>query len=125
MKKLPIIILILAAAVICAVMFNMSESKRMADPTGEFTAVVTFRNYQTYNMRSPGDSSGKPGFITIYDRTGTSYGRVPLSMIKLADDLQWTDTGAMIPSLCEWNFETREYRYWNSDQTEETIETAN
>lgn len=125
MKKLPIIMLILAAAAVCAVMFNMSENKRITSPTGRFTAVVSYRNYQTYNPTSPGDTSGKPGFITIYDRAGTSYGRIPLAMIKQADDLKWTDTGAMIPSYCAWNFETREYRYWNSDQTKETIETAN
>ncbi|BDS07038.1 hypothetical protein NT6N_20780 [Oceaniferula spumae] len=124
MKKLPLIILILAAAAVCAIMFKLSESKRMTDPTGKFTAVVTYRNYQTYIPSAPGDSSGKSGFITIYDHTGTSYGRIPLDMIAQADDLQWTDTGATIPAYCTWNFETRTYRYWNSDQTEETIEHA-
>ncbi|MBK1831043.1 hypothetical protein JIN77_09925 [Verrucomicrobiaceae bacterium R5-34] len=116
MKKLiPLVILACAVAAVCAVLFNPSESKRITRPDGAFTAVVSYRNYQTYLPSAPGDSGGMPGFITIYDRSGQSYGRIPLSKISQANELQWTDTGAIIPGYCNWEFSSRSYRVLDED----------
>ena len=125
MKKSLIVILAICATVIGVVLYSESEVARMVDPSGEYTAVVTFRKYQAIIPGSPGDGSSKSGYIEVYDSQGRSYGRIPVGLIQQSDDLEWTDSGAMIPAYCEWNFQKGEYRYWNDAQTVETIKTIN
>lgn len=115
MKKEIIIVLVFALALILApfgfVAFKEVKGGSVSSPNGKYIAVVSFRNYQSWLFCAPGDSSGKPGYITIYDQDGTSYGTVPVEMISQLSDLRWTDKGAEITAKCEWNFGSRTCRY--------------
>ncbi len=121
--------LITAFVAFCAVLililglFAMHEveGQSASDPSGDYRAVVTFHQFQSWLSRAPGDSSGKSGYITIYDRSGTSFGKIPVDMIAQLSDLRWSENGASIPAYCEWDFDRRSYGYWNADQTRKTI----
>lgn len=104
---------------------NEVKGKTLMDPSGQYKAVVTYRHYESWIACMPGDSSGKSGFITIYDQKGTSYGKIPVHMISQVSDLRWTENGAWIPAYCEWDFKRGIYRYWNDSQTRETVKQAN
>lgn len=118
--------------IFCAIVFTWVgaealrevEGRSDTDPSGKYRAVVTFRNYESWLGKAPGDSSGKPGFITIYGPRGESYGMIPVGVIAQLSDLQWTDTGARIPAHCEWDFDGGTYRYWDASQTYETIRSS-
>ena len=124
--------LICGFMIFCAIVFifvgaqalREVEGRSETDPSRRYRAVVTFRNYESWLGRAPGDSSGKPGFITIYGQSGESYGKIPVDMTAQLSDLYWTDTGARIPAFCEWDFDRGTYRYWNASQTHETIRSS-
>jgi hypothetical protein len=128
MKKGLIIVFVftftLFLALVGSVAFKEVEGRSVSSPSGRYRAVVSFRNYESWLPCAPGDSSGKPGYITIYDQDGTSYGTVPVGMISQLSDLRWTDKGARIHADCEWDFGSRTCRYWNDSQTRETVITA-
>jgi hypothetical protein len=128
MKKILISVFVIFCAIVLILVGTEAlrevEGGSDTEPSGRYRAVVTFRNYESWLGRAPGDSSGKPGFITIYGQSGESYGKIPVDMIAQLSDLYWTDKGARIPAHCEWDFDRRTYSYWNASQTHETIENS-
>jgi len=119
-----VVIFLLSLVLIGAVALHEVEGRSERDPSGTYRAVVSFHNYKTWLARAPGDSGGKSGYVTIYDKTGVSHGKIPVEMIDQLSDLRWTDTGARIPAYCEWDFRGHTYRYWNASQTHETIKNT-
>ena len=45
-------------------------------------------------------------------------------MVSMSRDLEWTNGGADLKLICEWDFVKREYRFWNDAQTKEIVKHA-
>ena len=99
-------------------LFQEVEYRRIVSPGSSHTAIVTYRRYESLRPKVPGQSSDKAGFIRIVDTRGTHYGKIPIPMVWMSDDLQWIPGGARLPLVGEWDFAKREYRYWNSSGAE-------
>lgn len=112
-------VFVILTLVLGAFLFSREEGSRFSDPSGQFTVVVSKRRYQDYLMRFPGQSGDEPGFIEIFDRSGNSFGRIPVEMINAVSDLHWpsSHTGARIPLIAEWDFQHHTCFYWSADQT--------
>ena len=94
------------------------EYRRISSPDSSYTAIVTYRRYQSLLPIAPGQSSDKAGFIRIVDAHGTNYGKIAVPMVWMTGDLKWIPGGARLPLLGQWNFAKREYRYWNDSDAE-------
>jgi len=105
-------------------LFQQVEYLRVDSPDGEYTAIVTYRRYESFQPTFPGQSGDKAGFIRIEDKDGQNYGRVGLPMVWMSRDLEWTNDGADLKLICEWDFTKREYRFWNDAQTKEIVKHA-
>jgi hypothetical protein len=100
------------------------EYLRIGSPSSTHTAVVTYRRYEAFKFTAPGQSGDKAGFIRIESSSGENYGKIPVPMIWMSRELEWTKDGARLPVVGEWSFPKREYRYWNESQTEEIVKQA-
>ena len=105
-------------------LFSEAEYLRIKSPDGEYTAVVTYRRLELYRPTFPGQSGDKSGYIRIEDSEGANYGKIPVGMVSMSRDLEWTEEGADLTMVGEWNFSKREYRYWNDAQTKEYVKKA-
>ena len=88
------------------------------DPTGFYTAIVSYRSYQSFLPRMPGSSSDKPGFVKIIDKNNKPYGEMPLPMLQLLE-LEWTEQGARIKLIGEWDFINETCWYWDHNGNEQ------
>lgn len=109
-------LLLITAAMVC--LFQEVEYQRVVSPDGSYTAIVTYRRYESLKPKAPGQSLDKAGFIRIVDTRGTYYGKIPVPMVWMSDDLQWPPGGARLPLVGEWDFVKREYRYRDSSEAE-------
>ena len=80
------------------------------DPSGAFTAVVSYRTFYSFIPMPIGSSSDKPGFVEIFDRNNKSMGRLPIAMLQLAD-IRWKKNGAFINPFHTWDFSDGSCRY--------------
>ena len=87
------------------------------DPTGRYTAVVSYRSYLSLLPGGFGDGSGKPGFVEIFDESRASLGEVPLPMLFQASPgaIQWKPAGAWINVIAEWDFSKGTCCYHDDD----------
>lgn len=81
------------------------------DPTGQFTAICSYRTYLADIPMMPGQGSDKPCFVKVVDRKGRSLGEIRVLMLQMAE-LKWTPQGAEIKLVGEWDFATRTCRRW-------------
>ncbi|MEL6128324.1 MAG: hypothetical protein AAFR24_00540 [Cyanobacteria bacterium J06627_3] len=96
------------------------EYTRLADPAGEYEAVVTYSKIHHFMPGMPGQGSDRPGTISVYDRKGNFYGSGSLNFIRDGYEIEWTENGASLPFVGEWDFEAGTYSYW-SDNSQELI----
>lgn len=117
-NSVSVIVGSLAVLVIAAGVYLRSrvEVIRLSSPSGDHTVVVSERRFETFLPRAPGDGRGAPGFVEIFDRNGSSCGRIPVPMIQFTDDLEWTPTGAAIRLVGEWDLQRHSCVYWSEDQ---------
>jgi len=93
------------------------EQFRLHSPDGQYTAVISTPRLWQLLPRLPGQAGDKPGQVEMLDQHMQSLGRMPLSRVSLASDLEWIRFGARIRLVGAWNFRDRFYAYWNDDQT--------
>ncbi|MEO0432272.1 MAG: hypothetical protein AAF151_11315 [Cyanobacteria bacterium J06656_5] len=98
------------------------EYTRIADPAGEYEAVVTYSKIHHFIPGMPGQGSDKSGTISIYDREGNFYGSGSLDFIRDGYGIEWTENGASLPFVGEWNFEAGTYSYWSNDGQQLIVE---
>ncbi|MEL6334048.1 MAG: hypothetical protein AAFQ76_15820 [Cyanobacteria bacterium J06626_26] len=96
------------------------EYTRLADPAGEYEAIVTYSKIHHFMPGMPGQGSDRPGTISVYDRKGNFYGSGSLNFIRDGYEIEWTENGASLPFVGEWDFEAGTYSYW-SDNSQELI----
>lgn len=87
-------------------------------PDGRYTAIATYPAWELGVMRFPGQSGDKSGFVTIYGRDGTNYGKIPVPMVHMIHDIDWSAQGARLTGIGAWDFKDWTYWYWDRDQTE-------
>ena len=63
-----------------------------------------------------GVHSDSPGFVSIVDLDGISYGEAPVALLQSAN-LTWDAGQAYLPAWAEWDLDARSCFYWNDDQT--------
>lgn len=98
------------------------EFARYSDPTGEYTAVVTYSKIYHFIPAMPGQGSDMSGSIAIYDRDGRFYGSGALDFVRDGYGIEWTETGASLQFVGEWDFEAGTYAYWSDDGQEWIVE---
>jgi hypothetical protein len=92
--------------------FNIRcEYSRDKDPSGRYIAIVSYKMYLSFLPMPPGSSSDKACFVRIEGIDGTNYGEIPVPMLQLAA-IEWTDTGAEIRVIGEWDFKNKRTYYW-------------
>ena len=123
-KTTAIIYLSFQAGAVWTNLHAENEYERVTSPDGRYTAVVTYPNWATSMVFTPGHSSDKPGFITIYGTDQTNYGKIPIPMLFFIHDLRWEKNGASLTGIGEWNFKEWEYWYWNEDQDKKIYGSA-
>lgn len=106
---------------ILVVIPHRTISRVFHDPTGEYTAIVSYSTtIVSLFPAMPGQSGDKPGFIKILNTRGKNFGEIPVSMIQNVfenRDIKWTNTGAYMTSEHgEWNFKNKTCFYWNESQ---------
>jgi len=104
-------------------LFHEEDCFRIASSDGRYTAIVTCRHYTDLMGCFPGQAGDKAGFIRIEGADGVKFGRIPIPMVWMAREIEWTSTGAKLKLIGEWNFLTKEYRYWNKAQTQEIVKS--
>ena len=85
-------------------------------PNGEYSVVVTRKFIYNFIPTAPGDGSSAPCNVEIIDKEGSSMGRITVSPGYMVDDLVWTESGAEIKLVGEWNFKNETAYYWSEDQ---------
>jgi hypothetical protein len=108
---LSVIVLVLVIAGIT--LFQEVVYRKIPSADGRYIAVVTYRRYEAWRPTLPGHSGDKAGFISIYDSAGVQYGRMPIPMVSMGAELEWTLAGAELKCVGEWNFSSRTCRIWN------------
>ncbi|MGD1858325.1 MAG: hypothetical protein ACFB2W_29150 [Leptolyngbyaceae cyanobacterium] len=88
------------------------EYDRFADPTGQYEVVLTYPKLYHFMPAMPGQGSDKSGSIAIYDRQGNFYGGGPLDFVRDGHGIEWTENGASLQLVGEWDFEAGTYSYW-------------
>ena len=91
------------------------EYDRFADPSGQYEVVITHPKIYHFIPAMPGQGSDMSGNIAIYDREGNFYGGDTLDFVRDGHSLEWTDTGASLQFVGEWDFEAGTYSYWSED----------
>ncbi|WP_415906652.1 hypothetical protein ACMXYX_06695 [Neptuniibacter sp. QD72_48] len=117
--KLKIALLLLVTIAVISFLFFTSRTVyyTLQDPSGRYTAIISYNTYRSFTPTMPGSSSDKPGFIKIVDQHKNNLGEIPLPMLQLAD-LKWTQEGAEMKLIGEWNFEQGYAFYWNESGSE-------
>lgn len=119
MNKSMIFFVFLFLVMLFVVLLNLrSVYAEMPDPTGRYKAIISFYSYLSFIPMAPGSSSDKPCFIRIIDSHGNNFGEIPVPMIQLAREIEWTGDGAQITSIGEWDFDKKTCFYWNEAQNE-------
>jgi hypothetical protein len=116
--------MVLIAGLAAVLILQEAEYLRINSPDGHYTAIVTYPGGLKFQSSFPGQSGDKAGFIRIEDREGINYGKIGVPMVSMARDLKWTEKGAELTLVGEWNFARREYRFWNESQNEQILEQA-
>jgi hypothetical protein len=104
--------------------FHEDEYLRIPSPGSKYVAIVTCRRFEALLPIFPGGSGDKSGFIRIERSDGTNFGKIPVPMVSMTQDLEWTSTGAYLTLVGEWDFPTKEYRWWNEAGTHEIVKRA-
>ena len=86
------------------------------DPTGQYTAKVSYKTYLSFIAMTPGSSSDKAGFVEIFDSNSKSMGEVPVPMLQLAH-VNWHSNGASVQHYGEWDFKKGSCYHWNEEGT--------
>lgn len=94
------------------------EYRRMASPDGQYPAIATYPRWEEQVMRFPGQSGDKSGFVTIVDRNGVNYGKIPVPMVSFIYGIAWNEHGARPGTVGGWDFSKREYDYRDEDENE-------
>lgn len=105
---------ILLSALLFYAFQHRSPAGSLVDPSGRYRAIISCKTYLSYLPMPPGSSSDKPCFVRIVDRQGNDYGEIPVPMLQMAD-VEWTDGGAAIKLIGEWDFKNRSCYYWSED----------
>jgi hypothetical protein len=108
MKKLSrrgglAVLVLFAAFAFVAALRATTELQRLPSPDGRFTAVTEYYTWRSLLPMTPGSSSDRPGFVTIYSSDGHSLGRAPVPMLQLAHDLRWEADAAEIRLVAHWD----------------------
>ncbi|WP_415894060.1 hypothetical protein ACMXYN_06730 [Neptuniibacter sp. PT8_73] len=112
--KSKIALLLIVIAAVSTILFFSSRTVYYTeqDPSGRYTAIVSYSTYRSFTPMMPGSSSDKPGFIKIVDEHNNDLGEIPLPMLQLAD-LKWTKEGAEVKLIGEWDFTNAYCFYWD------------
>ena len=92
-----------------------AEYDRFADPTGQYEVVITYPKVYHFIPAMPGQGNDMSGNIAIYDREGNFYGGDSLDFVRDGHSIEWTETGASLQFVGEWDFEAGTYSYWSED----------
>ena len=92
-----------------------SEYGRYADPTGEYEVVLTYPKLYTFIPAMPGQGGDKSGTVTIYDQDGNYHGSHAIDFVRDGYSIEWTETGASLEFVGEWDFEAGTYSYWSDN----------
>lgn len=98
------------------------EYDRFADPTGKYEVVLTYPKLYHFMPAMPGQGSDMSGSIAIYDRQGNFYGGDSLDFVRDGHSIEWTDNGASLQSVGEWDFGAGTYSYWSDDGNQLIVE---
>ncbi|ESA35476.1 hypothetical protein N836_12280 [Leptolyngbya sp. Heron Island J] len=110
-----ILLSVILAVSVLYLLIAQVEYDRFADPTGQYEVVITYPKLYHFIPAMPGQGSDMSGNIAIYDREGTFYGGDSLDFVRDGHSLEWTDTGASLQFVGEWDFEAGTYSYWSED----------
>ena len=113
-KNLVIVMVVLSGLLLIGVTHRTIHDKEV-DPTGKYTAIVSYRTYLSLIPMMPGSSGDKAGFVKIVDVAGKSYGEIPVPMLQMAE-IEWHASGAEIFLIGEWDFAKKTCYYWSEDQ---------
>lgn len=116
-SKIALLLLVTAAVVSFLFFTSRTVYYTQQDPSGRYTAIVSYNTYRSFTPMMPGSSSDKPGFIKIVDQHNNDLGEIPLPMLQLAD-LKWTQEGAEVKLIGEWNFTKGYAFYWDETGSE-------
>jgi len=81
------------------------------DPSGMYTAEVSYRTFYSFIPMAPGSSSDKPGFVEIFKKGAGSLGRIPVPMLQMSG-VKWESPGASVAMVGEWDFVQGTCYYW-------------
>lgn len=111
-------LMLLGSSLIWAVIYLslvQVEYDRLSDPTGKYEAVITYPKLYHFLPAMPGQGSDMSGSIAIYDRGGNFYGGDSLDFVRDGYGVEWTETGASLQFVGEWDFAADTYAYWSDD----------
>ena len=113
-RRLVVIVLLSLIAISGIVWFQTKEIElsRNSDPTGRYTAIVSYRRFQKPFATTPGNSSGHSGYIRIEDVAGRNYGKVTLPILWMAADMRWEEHGATLVGAGVWDFQAGTCLQW-------------
>ncbi|GAA3588278.1 hypothetical protein [Marinobacter xestospongiae] len=114
MFKYAIIFLLVIVLCGCFLAFGRIVYSKESDPTGDYTAIVSYEAYLSFVTMSPGSSGDKAGFVKIINNNGDNLGEMPVEMLQLSR-VMWSKNGARIPMIGEWNFKKGTCYYWSKD----------
>lgn len=98
------------------------EYNRFSDPTGKYEVVLTHPKLYHVMPAMPGQGSDMSGSIAIYDRDGNFYGGDSLDLVRHGHGIEWTEKGASLEFVGEWDFAAGTYSYWSDDGKEFIVE---
>lgn len=96
-------------------LISQVEYARFHDPTGQYEVVLTYSKLYHFVPAVPGQGSDMSGNIDIYDRDGNFCGGDTLDFVRDGHRIEWTEHGASLQFVGEWDFETGTYTYWSDD----------
>ena len=117
--KVLVALFILLMALVAFYLLSRQEVARLHDPSGQYTAVVTERRYQNFLMSNPGGGRDSAVFVEIFHQKGESFGRIPVEIGWMVDELKWTPSGAELMLVGEWDFQRRTCSYRSEDGSRE------
>ncbi|NEQ49525.1 MAG: hypothetical protein F6K11_05245 [Leptolyngbya sp. SIO3F4] len=109
---------LLGSSLIWAVMYlsiAQVEYDRFSDPTGNYEVVLTYTKLYHVMPMMLGQGSDMSGKIAIYDRDGNFYGGDSLDFVRHGHGVEWTEHGASLQFVGEWDFEAGTYSHWSDD----------
>lgn len=97
-------------------LLHTSEYYRIQSPDGRFYAVATYPTWQSFIPMSPGSGGDHSGHVTVYTRDRVSCGRVPVDLVWMIRDIQWSKTNAELPLVAEWNLVNRTVEFFRNEE---------